>query len=56
MSFGLYLGGFLVLIVGLAIGASLLHVATHWIVVGVIVMIGLAVLKGATKTRQRDPS
>jgi hypothetical protein len=56
MSFGLYLVGFLVLIVGLAIGASLLHVATHWIVVGVIVMIGLAVLKGATKTRQRDPS
>jgi hypothetical protein len=56
MSFGLYLGGFVLLIIGLAIGASLLHVATHWIVVGVIVMIGLGILKGATKTRQRDPS
>jgi len=56
MSFALYLGGFVLLIIGLAIGAALLHVATRWIVVGVVVLVGLAILKGATKTRQRDPS
>ena len=56
MSFGLYVVGFIVLIVGLAIGAFLLHVPAQWIGVGVIVMIGLAILTGVTTTRQRDPS
>jgi hypothetical protein len=56
MSFGLYVVGFIVLIVGLAIGAFLLHVPAQWIGVGVIVMIGLAILTGVTTTRQRDSS
>jgi uncharacterized membrane protein len=55
MSFGIYLAGYVVLIVGLAIGASYLHVPSRWIVVGVICMIGIAVLHGVTKTRQKDP-
>jgi len=56
MSFGLYIVGFIVLIVGLAIGAFLLHVPQQWIGVGVIVMIGLGILTGVTTTRQRDSS
>ena len=56
MSFGLYIVGFIVLIVGLAIGAFLLHVPAQWIGVGVIVLIGLGILTGVTTTRQRDPS
>ena len=56
MSFGLYVVGFIVLIVGLALGAFLLHVPPQWIGVGVIVMIGLAILTGVTTTRQKDPS
>lgn len=56
MSFGLYVVGFIVLIVGLAIGAFLLHVPAQWIGVGVVVMIGLGILTGVTTTRQRDPS
>lgn len=56
MSFGIYLVGFLILIGGLIYGAVLLHLATHWIVVGAIVLLGLAILKGVQATRGKDPS
>lgn len=56
MSFGLYIVGFIVLIIGLAIGANLMHIPAQWILVGVIVMIGLGILTGVKITRQRDPS
>jgi hypothetical protein len=56
MSFSLYIVGFIVLIVGLAIGAFLLHVPPQWIAVGVIILIGLGILTGVTNTRQRDSS
>jgi len=56
MSFGLYILGFIVLIVGLAIGAHLMHVPDKWIGVGVIVMIGIGIITGVTSTRRPDPS
>ncbi len=56
MSFGLYLVGFVVLIVGLALGAHLLHVPPRWIGVGVITMVGIGILTGVTRTRRPDPS
>ena len=55
MSFGLYIGGFLILIAGLVYGATLLHVAPQWIGAGALVLAGLAVLKGVQATRQKDP-
>ena len=56
MSFGMYLVGFIVLIIGLATGAHLLHVPPRWIGVGMIIMVGLGILTGVTTTRNRDPS
>lgn len=56
MSFGLYIVGFIILIIGLAIGAYLLHVPADWIGVGVIVLIGIGILTGVTSTRRPDPS
>lgn len=56
MSFGLYIIGFIILIFGVAYGAFLLHVPTHWIGVAVIVLVGLGILTGVANTRQRDPS
>jgi len=56
MSFGIYIVGFLVLIGGLIYAAVILHLAAHWIAAGAIVLLGLAILKGVTATRQRDQS
>jgi cytochrome c biogenesis protein CcdA len=56
MSFGIYIVGFLILIGGLIYGAVILHLAAHWIAVGAIVLLGLAILNGVQATRQKDPS
>jgi hypothetical protein len=56
MSFAIYIVGFIVLIVGLAVGAHLMHMPAQWIGVGVLVLIGLGVVTGVTHTRQRDSS
>jgi protein-S-isoprenylcysteine O-methyltransferase Ste14 len=56
MSFGIYMVGFIILIVGLGLGAHLMHVPPQWIGVGVICMVGLAILLGVTSTKRRDPS
>jgi hypothetical protein len=56
MSFGIYIVGFLILIGGLIYGAVILHIATQWIAVGSIVLLGLAIVKGVQATRGKDPS
>jgi Na+-transporting NADH:ubiquinone oxidoreductase subunit NqrD len=48
--------GFLIVIGGLVYGAVLMHIPTQWIVVGSVVLVGMAILKGVKATRQRDPS
>ena len=56
MSFAIYLIGYLVLIVGLALGAHMMHVPPRWIGVGALILVGLGILTGVARTRQRDPS
>jgi hypothetical protein len=56
MSFAIYLIGFAVLIVGLGLGAHMMHVPPRWIAVGTIVLAGLGILKAVSHTRQKDPS
>lgn len=56
MSYGLYIAGFLIVIGGLIYGALLLHVPTQWIVVGSVVLLGIAIVKGVKAARQKDPS
>jgi hypothetical protein len=56
MSFGIYIAGYIILIIGLALGAHLLHVPQKWIGVGVLCLIGVAIIHGVTATRQKDPS
>ena len=54
MSFGIYIVGYMILIVGLAIGAYLVHVPPEWIGVGVLCLIGVAIIHGVTVTRHKD--
>jgi hypothetical protein len=55
-SFGVYLVGFIILVVGLAWGAHLAGVPPVWIGVGVIVLIGIGILTGVTKTTRKEPT
>ncbi len=54
MSFGIYLGGIILVICGLIYGAAMLHAPAHWIVVGGLVMLGAGVVTAVKATRQRD--
>lgn len=56
MSFGIYMVGFIVLIIGLSMGAYFMHVPPRWIGVGVVSLVGLGILLGVTSTRRPDPS
>jgi uncharacterized membrane protein len=56
MSYVLYVVGFVIVIGGLIYGAVLLHVPTQWIVVGSVVLLGIAILTGVKATRQKDRS
>ncbi|MGD1044158.1 MAG: hypothetical protein ABR936_02390 [Bacteroidota bacterium] len=55
MSYVLYVVGFVIVIGGLIYGAVLLHVPSQWIIVGSVVLLGLAILTGVKATRQKDP-
>ncbi len=54
MSFSLYTIGFVIMTGGLIYAARLIHMPTHWIVVGTIILIGFGVLSGVKATRQKD--
>ena len=54
-SFSTYLIGFVVLIIGLAVAAYLVGVPQLWIGVGVIVLIGIGILTGTSRTKTKDP-
>ncbi len=56
MSFGIYLLGFLILVIGLAYGAHMAHVPQRLIAVGVVVALGLGVMSAVSRTRTRDPN
>ncbi len=56
MSFGLYIVGFAILIIGLAMGAHLAHMPARWIAAGVVVMLGIGIVKGVSSARRPDPS
>jgi len=53
-SFAIYVVGFIILIIGLSLAASMLGVPTTWIAIGAIVLIGIGILSGVSRTRQRD--
>ena len=55
-TFVIYAIGFLILLAGLIYGATLLGVATQWIIVGALVLLGLGIAMGVGKTRTKDIS
>lgn len=55
-TFGVYMTGFILILGGLAYGAYRLHVPQVWILIGSIIFLGLGLVTGASRTRQRDRS
>ena len=54
-SFGTYLIGFIIVVVGLSIAAYMLGVPSQWIIVGVLVLLGIGVVMATSRTKPRDP-
>ena len=55
MSFGIYVSGFAIMIVGLLYGAHLLHVPGPWLFFGALVLLDVGILSGVKNMRQKDP-
>lgn len=55
-SLAIWIIGFIVLIGGLAYGASLAGLSTQWIGVMAVVLAGIGIVMGVTKTRTKDVS
>lgn len=53
-SFVLYLLGFVILSLGILFGAHILGVSLQWIGVIGLVLLGIGVITGVSKTRRRD--
>lgn len=53
-NFALYVIGYLIVIAGLAYAAHLLGVAPVWIGVGAMVLIGIGIVTGVSRTRYRE--
>ena len=56
MNMVIYMIGTLLVVAGLAYGANRLGVSHVWILVGSLVIIGLGMMGGIVKTRQKDPA
>ncbi len=50
-----YLLGFIILIIGLAAGAYIVSVPPVWIAIGVVILIGLAIMAAANHSGTGEP-
>lgn len=53
-NFALYIIGFVIIIAGLAWGAHVMGVSSTWIVIGALILVGIAFITGISKTRVRE--
>jgi hypothetical protein len=54
-SIALYIVGFIVLIIGMAMAANLLGIPQTWIIVGVVIVAGIVILALASNIEGRNP-
>jgi hypothetical protein len=55
-NFMVYMLGTILVVGALAYAASLVGIAQTWIVIGALVLVGLGLMAGITRTRQKDPA
>jgi hypothetical protein len=54
-SFATYLLGYTIFAIGLAVAAYLLNVPVPWIGAGLLIVIGIGVVRATSRTKPRDP-
>ena len=55
-NFVVYLIGTLLVVAGLAYGASRMGISSVWIITGALVITGFGLMAGIVKTRHKDPA
>lgn len=55
MSFALYLIGFAIFIAGVAWAMSTVHIAPLYIAITCVILFGLGIVMGVSRTRAKDP-
>jgi hypothetical protein len=55
-SLTIFIVGFIIVIAGLAYGANLAGMPAQWIGVCAVVLAGIGIVMGVSKTRMKDPS
>jgi hypothetical protein len=55
MSFALYMIGFVIVIAGLAWGATVAGVPELYIIIGAVILLGIGILSAVKRTRPKDP-
>lgn len=55
MSFSLYLLGFVIVIGGVAWALAEVGVSPLWITIACVILLGLGILTGVSRTRSKDP-
>lgn len=56
MSFALYLIGFIIFVAGVAWALSVAGLSATYIAIAVVILVGLGIVTGVTRTRTKDPS
>lgn len=55
MSFGIYLAGFAILLIGVLWAMSLAGVPSIWIGITALILLGIGIISGVSRTRSKDP-
>ena len=55
MSFGLYMLGFLIFLVGVGWAAMVAGVPQLYIIIGAVILLGIGILSAVKRTRPKDP-
>ncbi len=55
-TFAIWLIGYVIFVAGVVWGASLLGLEGTWLYVLVLVLVGIGIIMGVSRTRQPDPS
>ncbi len=56
MSFALYLLGAAIFIGGVAWALIAMHVSQQWVIITCLILLGVGIFSGVTRTRTKDPS